>query len=68
MTHRECVRVDILGEVQVHDPEYIEGICHHIQMKEKEHNLIQVEGEAKEKTLDYEAHEAGVVGGFLIKH
>lgn len=50
------------------DPEYIEAICNHIRKKEKEHNFIQVEGEAKEKTLDYAAYEAGVVGGFLIKH
>ena len=50
------------------DPEYIKAICNHIRAKEKEHNLIQVKGEEKDKTLDYAEHEAGVVGGFLLKH
>ena len=50
------------------DPNYINAICHHILEKEKQHNLISVDGDSKEKTLCYEAQEAGVVGGFIMKH
>ena len=47
MTHRECVRVDILGEVQVHDPEYIEGkpadrVAQHYHNKHFYHLKIEV--------------------------